>query len=74
MIHSWYGRSMSGCNVVGQLGGEAAVAHCPVVSRRQDIQTDLLDPFDMLGRAPVDEAGEVGISLYASGGLDTAVR
>lgn len=39
---------------------------------RQDALTELLDPFDMLGRDPIDEAGEPGIPLHADCDPDTA--
>ena len=52
----------------------AAAAQRPVVSSRQDILTELFDPFDMLGRDPVDEAGEPGIPLYVCGDPDAAMR
>jgi hypothetical protein len=78
---------MNGCNVVDQPGVEpiddisahkrpgtvaSVVPQRPVVSRRQDILTELLGPFDMSGRDPVDEAGEPGIPSYACGAPDTA--
>jgi hypothetical protein len=52
----------------------AAAAQRPVVSCRQDILTELLDPFDMLSRDPVDEAGEPGIPLYVCGDPDASIR
>jgi hypothetical protein len=44
-----------------------AAAQRPVVRRRQDILTELLDPFDMLSRDRVDEADAQGIPFYACG-------
>ena len=57
LVHKWPGTV--------SCGGPSA----PVVSCRQDILTEQLDPFDMLSRDRVDEAGEPGISLYAGGDL-----
>jgi hypothetical protein len=78
---------MSGCSLADQPGVEpiagisvhkqSGTVSCgcpsgPVVSCRHDILTELLDPFDMLGRDPVEKAGGPGISRYACGDLDTA--
>ena len=51
--------------IKGRARSAVAAARRPVVSSCQDILTELFDPFDMLGRDPVDEAGEPGSPLYA---------